>query len=102
MLSFASQLTAADSGDGSHSAEDVAPAAFLYFASSAAVIAACILGYSALPLLPYGRCDTLLPEGDAIPFYFPCGRCERVTGHQGYGRIFLVMSSLLPFLLIAA
>ena len=59
-LSFASQLTAADSGDGAHTAEDVAPAAFLYFASSAVVIAACILGYSALPLLPYGRCGGMI------------------------------------------
>jgi hypothetical protein len=56
VLSFVSQLTAADSsGTGTHTAEDVAPAAFLYFSASAAVIAMCILGYSALPLLPYGR-----------------------------------------------
>ena len=57
-LSFVSQLTAPDSGgaaDGSHTAADVAPAALLYFTASAAVIAACIIGYSALPLLPYGR-----------------------------------------------
>lgn len=63
VLSFVSQLTASDSGggeDGAHTAEDVAPAAFLYFTVSAGVMAACILGYSALPWLPYGRYKLLL------------------------------------------
>ncbi|GAX77749.1 hypothetical protein CEUSTIGMA_g5192.t1 [Chlamydomonas eustigma] len=60
VLSFASQFSAPDNEGGTHSAADVAPAAFLYFSASAAVIAACILGYSVLPLLPYGRYKLLL------------------------------------------
>uniref|UniRef100_A0A7S0WNE4 Equilibrative nucleoside transporter n=1 Tax=Chlamydomonas leiostraca TaxID=1034604 RepID=A0A7S0WNE4_9CHLO len=59
-LSFVSQLRAHDSGTGGPSAEDVAPAAFMYFTASACVILACIAGYSALPLLPYGRYKLLL------------------------------------------
>mmetsp|Transcript_26384 Transcript_26384/g.78336 ORF Transcript_26384/g.78336 Transcript_26384/m.78336 type:complete len:479 (-) Transcript_26384:1148-2584(-) len=61
VLSFVSQLQASDAGDsGTHSAEDVAPTAFLYFTASAGVIAACIVGYTALPYLPYGRYKLLL------------------------------------------
>ena len=60
MLSFVSQLQASNNGSGIITAEDVAPAAFLYFSASAAVIATCILGYAILPLLPYGRYKLLL------------------------------------------
>ena len=60
MLSFVSQLQASNTGSGIITAEDVAPAAFLYFSASAAVIATCILGYAILPLLPYGRYKLLL------------------------------------------
>lgn len=60
-LSFLSQLHATDSsGSGTPSAADVAPAAFLYFSASAAVLALCIAGYSALAWLPYGRYKLLL------------------------------------------
>lgn len=60
-LSFFSQLQASDtSGTGTHTATDVAPAAFLYFSASAAVIAMCITGYAVLPCLPYGRYKLLL------------------------------------------
>lgn len=59
-LSFVSQLTASESDSGTHTAADVAPAAFLYFSASACVIGACIIGYSALPCLPYGRYKLLL------------------------------------------
>ena len=59
-LSFFSQLQASDSGSGTHTADDVAPSAFIYFSASAAVIAMCILGYIALPYLPYGRYKLLL------------------------------------------
>mmetsp|Transcript_31022 Transcript_31022/g.68826 ORF Transcript_31022/g.68826 Transcript_31022/m.68826 type:complete len:479 (-) Transcript_31022:805-2241(-) len=61
VLSFVSQLRASDgTGTGQPTAEDVAPAAFMYFAASAAVVGACILGYSALAWLPYGRYKLLL------------------------------------------
>lgn len=60
VLSFVSQLQASNNGSGIITAEDVAPAAFLYFSASAAVIATCILGYAILPLLPYGRYKLLL------------------------------------------
>lgn len=61
VLSFLSQLRA-KGGDGmeSQTAKDVAPAASVYFSISAAVIGACIVGYWAIPMLPYGRYKLLL------------------------------------------
>ncbi|KAL6749212.1 nucleoside transporter-domain-containing protein [Haematococcus lacustris] len=59
-LSFLSQLQAKDHGSSAPTAMDVAPAAFMYFSASACVLGACILGYAALPLLPYGRYKLLL------------------------------------------
>lgn len=59
-LSFVSQLQASDSEEGTHSAADVAPAAFMYFSAAAAVSAACVVGYAVLPYLPYGRYKLLL------------------------------------------
>lgn len=55
-LSFVSQLRARQQDAGiDQSADDVAPAAFMYFSASAAVIAACIVAFWAIPWLPYGR-----------------------------------------------
>ncbi|KAG2490316.1 hypothetical protein HYH03_011267 [Edaphochlamys debaryana] len=60
-LSFFSQLRAQGGGGSeAQTAADVAPAASVYFAASAAVIAACIAGYWAIPMLPYGRYKLLL------------------------------------------
>eukprot|EP00798_Chlamydomonas_sp_ICE-L_P016322 gene16322-22512_t len=58
-LSFVSQLRATGDSD-TPTAEDVAPAAFMYFSASAGVMLACLLGYSALTWLPYGRYKLLL------------------------------------------
>ncbi|KXZ48068.1 hypothetical protein GPECTOR_30g163 [Gonium pectorale] len=60
ILSFVSQLRAQGGGGEPQSAEEVAPAAFMYFSASAAVIGACIVSYWAIPLLPYGRYKLLL------------------------------------------
>ncbi|MEW5311898.1 MAG: hypothetical protein WDW38_003575 [Sanguina aurantia] len=51
---------ASHSGTGVPSAEDVAPAALVYFGASAGVLLLCIIGYSLLPYLPYGRYKLLL------------------------------------------
>uniref|UniRef100_A0A7S3VLA4 Uncharacterized protein n=1 Tax=Dunaliella tertiolecta TaxID=3047 RepID=A0A7S3VLA4_DUNTE len=59
-LSFISQLEATDSGTGQPTADDVAPAASMYFSLSAFVVLMCIAGYTALPHLPYGRYKLLL------------------------------------------
>ena len=60
-LSFVSQLRAnSDGGDAPQTAQDVAPAAFMYFTTSACVIGACIVGYWSIPWLPYGRYKLLL------------------------------------------
>ncbi|GIL90052.1 hypothetical protein Vretimale_18111 [Volvox reticuliferus] len=62
VLSFVSQLRAQGGGGGDEpqTADDVAPAAFMYFSASAAVIGACIAGYWSIPMLPYGRYKLLL------------------------------------------
>ncbi|PNH05370.1 Equilibrative nucleoside transporter 1 [Tetrabaena socialis] len=60
VLSFVSQLRAQGGGDAAQTADDVAPAAFMYFSASAAVIGMCIASYWAIPWLPYGRYKLLL------------------------------------------
>jgi hypothetical protein len=55
LLSFLSQLRAAGSGAAAHTPEDVAPAAFLYFACSAGITGLCTLSFSLLTRLKYSR-----------------------------------------------
>eukprot|EP00201_Polytomella_parva_P016635 CAMPEP_0175067138 /NCGR_PEP_ID=MMETSP0052_2-20121109/16920_1 /TAXON_ID=51329 ORGANISM="Polytomella parva, Strain SAG 63-3" /NCGR_SAMPLE_ID=MMETSP0052_2 /ASSEMBLY_ACC=CAM_ASM_000194 /LENGTH=369 /DNA_ID=CAMNT_0016333963 /DNA_START=132 /DNA_END=1238 /DNA_ORIENTATION=+ len=59
-FSIHSRLSLASDDPVDDAAKEVAPAAFLYFSTAAAVVGLCIIGYWAIPLLPYGRYKLLL------------------------------------------